>query len=246
MEDYGPATYGERIAEVYDELYGTQFEAETAAAVEFLAGLAGPGPALELGIGTGRVALPLAARGIDVHGIDASPAMVARLRAKPGGNRIPVILGDFADVGADGPFRLIFVVFNTFFGLLTQEDQVRCFQNVARRLADDGSFVIEAFVPDPGRFERGQQVAAVDVGPDRVRLHVAKHDPVTQQVSGLHILLTESGIKTYPVKIRYAWPAELDLMARLAGLRLKERWGSWDRAPFTAASPKHISVYARD
>lgn len=245
MEEYGPATYGERIAEIYDELYGSRFEAETAAAVEFLAGLAGPGPALELGIGTGRVALPLAARGIPVHGIDASPAMVARLRAKPGGDRIPVTIGDFAEVGVDGQFRLIYVVFNTFFALLTQADQVRCFQNVARRLTDDGCFVIEAFVPDPARFDRGQRVEAVDVEPDRIHLHVARHDPVTQQVTGTHILLTESGIRLFPVKVRYAWPAELDLMARLVGLRLKERWGSWGREPFTARSAFHISVYSR-
>lgn len=134
MEEYGPATYGDRIAEVYDELVGRWVEAETPAAVEFLAGLAGPGPALELGIGTGRVALPLAARGIPVHGIDASPAMVARLRTKPGGEGIPVTVGNFADVGVEGNFRLIFCVFNTFFALLTQEDQVRCFQNVTRHL----------------------------------------------------------------------------------------------------------------
>jgi len=245
MEEYGPATYGERIAEIYDELYGSRFEAETAAAVEFLAGLAGPGPALELGIGTGRVALPLAARGIPVHGIDASPAMVARLRAKPGGDRIPVTIGDFAEVGVDGQFRLIYVVFNTFFALLTQADQVRCFQNVARRLTDDGCFVIEAFVPDPARFDRGQRVHADDVKLGRVVLEAATHDPVNQQVHSVHVVITESGLRLYPVKLRYAWPAELDLMARLVGLRLKERWGSWGREPFTARSAFHISVYSR-
>lgn len=245
MEDYGPATYGERIAEIYDELYGPPLAAETAAAVEFLAARAGPGPALELGIGTGRIALPLAERGIPVHGIDASPAMVARLRAKPGGDRIPVTIGDFADVGVDGQFRLVFVVFNTFFALLTQEDQVRCFQNVARRLTDDGCFVIEAFVPDPARFDRGQRVQTVRVEPDRVHLHAAEHDPVTQQVKGTHILITASGVKLYPVVVRYAWPAELDLMARLAGLRLRERWGGWGREAFTAESSFHVSVYAR-
>ncbi len=245
MDEYGPATYGDAIAEVYDELVGRWVEAETPAAVEFLADLAGPGPALELGIGTGRVALPLAARGIPIHGIDASPVMVARLRAKPGGDRIPVAIGDFAEVGVDGQFRLIYVVFNTFFALLTQEDQIRCFQNVARRLTDDGCFVIEAFVPDPARFDRGQRVHADDVGLGRVVLEAATHDPVNQQVHSVHVVITETGLKLYPVKLRYAWPAELDLMARLAGLRLRERWGGWGREPFTGRSPKHISVYAR-
>lgn len=245
MENYGPTTYGGRIAEIYDELYGRQFEAPTAAAVEFLVHLAGSGPVLELGIGTGRVALPPAARGIPVYGIEASPAMVARLRARSGGDRIPVTIGDFADVGADGQFGLILVVFNTFFGLLTQEDQVRRFQNVARRLTTDGRFVIEAFVPDPGRFDRGQRVAAEAIESDRVWLHTARHDPVNQQVWGIRVLISEAGAKLYPVKLRYAWPAELDLMARLAGLRLRERWGGWRREPFTGRSDFHVSVYAR-
>lgn len=243
MSDYTTSTYGDRIAEVYDELYGGMFDVE--ATVALLAELAGGGPALELGIGTGRVALPLAARGVPVHGIDASEAMVARLRAKPGGTAIPVTMGDFADVPVEGVFSLVFVVFNTFFGLLTQDDQVRCFQHVGRRLTPDGVFVLECFVPDPTRFVRGQSVSATRVEIDRVVMDVAQHDPLNQRVMSQHVHITAQGIRLYPVHLRYAWPSELDLMARLAGLRLRHRWGGWRREPFTAASDRHISVYAR-
>jgi Methyltransferase domain len=242
MNGYDASTYGQRIADVYDDVHPAHDEAMIAA----LAGLAGSGPALELGIGTGRIALPLAARGVAVHGIDASPAMVDRMRAKPGGAAIPVTMGDFADVGAEGPFSLVYVVFNTFFGLLSQEAQVRCFGNVARRLTQEGVFVIEAFVPDMTRFVRGQVVNASRVENDAVLLDVSRHDPVTQRVVSQQIVLTEGGVRLFPVQIRYAWPAELDLMARLAGLRLRHRWAGWHREPFTAASGMHVSVYERD
>jgi SAM-dependent methyltransferase len=215
------------------------------AMIATLAELARAGRALELGIGTGRIALPLAARGVEVHGIDASPAMVARMRIKPGGAEIPVAMGDFADVGVEGAFSLVYVVFNTFFGLLSQEEQVRCFENVARHLAADGVFVIEAFVPDMTRFARGQCLNAARVETDAVLLDASRHDPLTQRVVSQQILITESGTRLFPVQIRYAWPAELDLMARLAGLRLRHRWAGWQREPFTAASGKHVSVYER-
>lgn len=241
MNGYDPSTYGQRIADVYDDVHPVHDEAMIAT----LAELAGDGPALELGIGTGRIALPLAARGVAVHGIDASPAMVDRLRAKPGGAAIPVTMGDFAGVGAEGPFSLVYVVFNTFFGLLSQEEQVRCFGNVARRLTEEGVFVIEAFVPDMTRFVRGQVVNASRVENDAVLLDVSRHDPVNQQVVSQHIVLTEGGTRLFPVQLRYAWPAELDLMARLAGLRLRHRWAGWHREPFTAASGLHVSVYER-
>ena len=182
---------------------------------------------------------------VDVHGIDASPAMVAKLRAKPGGDRVPVTMGNFADVNVEGDFSLIFVVFNTFFGLLTQEDQVCCFRNVARHLAPDGVFLIEAFVPDPTRFSGGQAVMANMVMTDQIKLDVSRHEPTEQRVISQQIFITASGIKLYPVQTRYAWPSELDLMARLAGLRLRHRWGGWSREPFTAESIKHISVYER-
>jgi 2-polyprenyl-3-methyl-5-hydroxy-6-metoxy-1,4-benzoquinol methylase len=175
MDDYGPSTYGDRIASIYDEWHPVEEDAEQAA--EVLAGLAGDGPALELAIGTGRIAIPLAARGVSVHGIDASAAMVAKLRQKPGGADILVELGDFADVDAGGRFRLIFVVFITFFVLLTQEDQVSCVRNVAAHLEPGGAFVIEAFVPDPTMYSAGQRVAATSVDLDEVRLDAGRHDP---------------------------------------------------------------------
>jgi SAM-dependent methyltransferase len=240
---YDVSTYGERMADVYDDW--PRLPANTGAAVELLARLAEDGPVLELGIGTGRIALPLAERGLRVHGIDASPAMVRRLRAKPGGERIPVVVADFADVPAEGRFALVFVVFNTFFGLLSQDAQVRCFAAVAEHLTDAGVFVIEAFVPDLGRFDRGQRLGTVDVGGGWGLLEASVHDPVGQRVRSQQVVIDEGGVRLYPVELRYAWPSELDLMARLAGLRLRERWGGWAGEPFGAASPTHVSVYER-
>ncbi len=242
MNDYDASTYGERIAEIYDEWYPS-LDAE--AAVEFLAALAGTGPVLELGIGTGRIALPLVRRGIPVRGIDASHAMVEKLRAKPDGDGLPVTIGDLADVDVEEHYPLVFVAFNTLFCLPTQEDQLRCFENVAARLSEGGAFVVEAFVPDLTRFERNQRVGVEDIEPDRVRLEFSKHNPLTQQVESRHVVVTEQGIKFYPLKVRYAYPSELDLMARIAGLRLRERWGGWRRDRLTPASVTHVSVYER-
>jgi SAM-dependent methyltransferase len=241
--EYDASTYGERIAEVYDSWHSVPKNAD--AVVALLADLAGRGPTLELGIGTGRIALPLSQRGIEVHGIDASLSMVAKLRAKPGGDRIRVTIADFATVPIEGRFSLVFVVFNTFFGLLTQADQLACFQAVARHLTGDGRFLIEAFVPDLSRFDRGQRVAALSVGADAVGLEASVHDRVAQRVTSQHVLMSKGGVELYPVQLRYAWPSELDLMARLAGLRLRERWGGWSREPFSAASASHVSLYER-
>ena len=242
MERYEPETYGERIAEIYDDLHS--WHLDTGTAVDALARLAGRGPVLELGIGTGRLAIPLAKRGLEVHGIDASEAMVARLRGKPGGDRITVEVADFADVPAPGgPYSLIFVAFNTIFALGSQEEQVRCFRGVARHLREDGVFVVEAFVPDVTRFDGGQRVEATKVETDRVELETSTHDRVGQRVLSQHVIVEDGQIKTYPVQIRYAWPSELDLMARLAGLRLRRRLGGWRDEPFIATSPRHISIY---
>jgi len=185
---YDVSTYGEHIADVYDQL--PRLPANTERAVEFLAAVAGRGPILELGIGTGRLALPLAQRGFAVHGIDASPAMVAKLRAKPGADRITVAMGDFADMAIAGRFTLVFVAFNTFFGLLSQEAQVRCFRGVAEHLTDDGVFVIEAFVPDLTRFTHGQRVGATHVGTDTVHLETSAHDPVAQRVRSQQVVIS--------------------------------------------------------
>jgi SAM-dependent methyltransferase len=241
MKDYQPfMSFGdEQVAEFEDVQRGDEPETVT-----FLERLARGGDALELAIGAGRIALPLAARGIRVEGIDFSPAMVNRMRAKRGGNDIPVTMGDFADVGVPGPYKLIYLVFNTLFNLLTQDDQVRCFENVAARLTADGAFVIEAFVPSfLYRLRNDQYVDAEQVNVDSVILDIGRHDPVHQTLDESHVKLSPEGIRVCPVVCRYAWPCELDLMARIAGLRLKERWAGWQQEPFTSTSPRHVSVY---
>lgn len=243
MKGYRPVmSFPEDVARLDRDLQ----RGDEAAAVAFLEQLAGPGPALELGIGTGRIALPLAARGIRVDGIDLSPAMVDQLRTKPGGDQLSVTIGDFADVPVPGTYRLIFVVFNTMFNLLTQEDQVRCFENVASHLTSDGSFVIEAYVPTfLYQLRNAQYVDAEAIQVDEVRLDVLRHDAATQMIEESHISLSSTGVRLNPVVQRYAWPSELDLMARIAGLRLKGRWGGWNREPFNSTSNTHVSVYGR-
>jgi SAM-dependent methyltransferase len=240
MSEYEAATYGQHIAEVYDDWYAGQ---DTGGVVEFLCGLARGGDALELGIGTGRVALPLSTRGVKVHGIDSSPAMVDKMRKKPGGENVPVTLGDFADVPVQGLFDLIYIVFNTFFSLLTQKAQVKCFQSCAQHLKEEGAFVLENFVPDLTRFDRGQRTDTISIGTDMARIDVSLHDSVQQQVHAQHILIEEKGVRLYPVQLRYVWPSEMDLMARLAKLELRNRFGGWRGEAFSNASARHISVY---
>ncbi len=219
---------------------------DEAAAVAFLAQLARGGPALELAIGTGRIALPLAAQGLRVDGVDIAPAMVAELRAQPGGEALAVTQGDFADVPVEGSYTLIYIVWNTFFNLLTQDDQVRCFANVAAHLADGGVFVIETYVPAfLYRLQNNQYVEAEAIEVDAVRLDVLRHDPVTQVIEESHVTLGAGGMRFNPVVQRYAWPSELDLMAGMAGLRLRERWGGWKGEAFTGESALHVSVYGR-
>lgn len=243
MRGFDPfKAFGTDVAETYDDFLRGD-EAET---IDFLHALAGSGPVLELAIGTGRIGLPLATRGIRLDGIEISPEMVAALRSKPGGDQIAVTIGDFADVPVEGRYRLIFVVFNTFYNLLTQDDQVRCFENVAAHLTDDGRFVIEAEVPTwLYRLRDNQYVDAETVEADMVRFDVARFDPVTQILDENHIALSRDGLRLSPIVTRYAWPSELDLMARIAGLRLVDRWGGWKNEPFTADSRRHISVYGR-
>jgi SAM-dependent methyltransferase len=242
MDEYGPATYGERVADVYDEWYTLD---DPTAECALLADLAAGGRVLELGIGTGRVALPLAATGVDVHGIDTSPAIVAKLRAKPGGDAIPVTIGDMADVPVDGKFSLVFVVFNTFFMLTTKEEQARCFRNVAAHLEPGGRFLVQVFVPDTSRIERGENLTVKSVGVEMVRLDATLFDAEAQRTDTTQIRITESGIRLVHARIRFAYPPELDEMARSAGLELESRWGSFTRDPFTDDSPIHVSVYRR-
>lgn len=241
MDD--PTRYGERFAGVYDDLFGNLEESDDV--VTLLASLAGDGPLLELGSGTGRVAIPLARRGVDVHGIEISPAMVEAMRAKPGGEDIPITVGDFRDVEVEGPFRVIAIPFNTLFMLTAQEDQVACFRAVAGRLEPGGVFVVEAFVPDAGRWTDHQATQTRRIEDGRVVLDLARHDPTTQRVDAALVLLGDDGIRTHAFRLRYAWPSELDLMAQIAGLRLRERLGGWDRRPFDSSSQVHISIYER-
>jgi hypothetical protein len=241
MRNFDPAkSFGPRVAARYDE----ELRGDEAETIDFLVELAGGGPVLELAIGTGRIGLPLAQRGVEVHGIELSPDMVEQLCRKPGGDQIPVTLGDYAEVGVEGRYRPIFVVFNTFYNLLTQDKQVQCFQNVAKHLLDDGVFLIEAATPNEYvSLRNGQYVDAEAVEVDRVTLDVARFDPVTQLLDESHVSITEEGITLSPIVTRFVWTSELDLMARIAGLRLHSRASGWKNEPFTGESKRHISVY---
>lgn len=243
MRDYESATFGDRSAEYYDT-WSIEW-LDTAGTVAQLAELAGPGPVLELGIGTGRVALPLFERGIPVHGIDASEAIVAKLRAKPGGDQIPVTIGDFSELVLEGSFSLVFAVASTFYQLQSQEAQLRCFENVARCLQPGGLFVIDGFVLDVSWFLGNQGMRIAGMGPDQLEVQFMRLDPSKQRLTCQRVAFTEHGIQLVPIPFRYAWPSELDLMARIAGLRLRERAGGWRNEPFHASSNRHVSIYER-
>ena len=244
MKGYRPMdSFDEAAAQIYDK---TDVRGDEQSTVALLADLARGGPALELAIGTGRIALPLAAQGVRVDGIDMSEAMVRQLRAKPGGESLSITMGDFADVAVDGTYTLIYLVFNTLFNLLEQDDQVRCFVNAAKHLTDDGVFVVEAMVPAYlYRLRDDQYVDAEQLEVGRVTFDVGRHDPVAQRLDESHVVLSPDGVQLFPIVCRYAWPSELDLMARIAGLRLRDRWAGWERERFTAASRNCISVYGR-
>jgi SAM-dependent methyltransferase len=234
--------FGEDVARRYDETSADMFDpAVVDPAVDFLAELVGDGAALELGIGTGRIALPLARRGVRVHGIDLSPSMVARLRAKPGGSEIDVRIGDFATTRVDRSFSLAYLVYNTINNLTTQDGQVACFRNVAAHLEPGGCFVTEVGVPKLRRLPPGQTYVPFDVSPEHVGFD--EYDVVNQGLISHHYYPVAGEQVSMP--FRYVWPAELDLMARLAGMSLRERWSDWNRAPFTAESTKHVSVWQK-
>jgi SAM-dependent methyltransferase len=239
VSEYTPSTYGDSWAEIYDERTPT-----TPGEVELLAELAGGGPALELGVGTGRVAVPLAERGVEVVGLDPSQAMLDRLRAKSDCVELHDGVMDDFDLGRE--FRLVYVVASTIFAPLTQAGQVATFRCVARHLEPGGVFLVQAFVPDLSRFDRGQRVGAVDVALDRVLLEVTKVDRAKQLLTGQHVQLSNEGTRLYPVTIRLAYPPELDLMAELAGLRLRERFADYERTPFDWSSTNHVSVYEKE
>jgi SAM-dependent methyltransferase len=236
--------FDERIAASYDASVAEEFTPETIqATARFLAARAGGGRALELGIGTGRIALPLRALGVEVHGIDLSEAMVARLHAKDGGADVPVAIGDFSATRVEGAFSLVYLVFNTIMNLTTQDLQVACFANAARHLEPGGCFVVEVMVPALQRLHPGETLVSYGIGPDHVDLD--EYDVVGQGLVSHHYRVVDGQLLRNSVPFRYAWPAELDLMARLAGLELRERLGGWSGEPFDAASEGHVSVWAR-
>ena len=236
--------FGEEIAAHYDDPSDERFQPEAIdPAVELLAELAGDGAALELGIGTGRIALPLAERGVEVHGIDLSTAMVARMRAKPGGAEIPVTIGDFATARAAGTYSLAYLVFNTIQNLTSQDEQVACFENAAAHLDPGGQFVIEVGVPSLRRLPPGETVRAFALTP--THLGFDEFDVARQGLVSHHHELIDGEWRSQSIPFRYVWPAELDLMARLAGMTLAERWGGWRREPFTSDSTSHVSVWRK-
>jgi SAM-dependent methyltransferase len=236
--------FGEPVAATYDETSDRMFDpAVIGPTIDFLSDLAGDGRALELGIGTGRIALPLAARGVEVHGIDLSRAMTERLRAKPGGQGIGLTIGDFATSRVDGTFRLAYLVYNTIMNLTTQAGQVACFRNVARHLEPGGSFVIEVSVPDLQRLPPGERFVVFDASESH--WGVDEYDVANQGLISHHFEVRSGAIEKSSVPFRYVWPAELDLMAELAGMRLRERWAGWRREPFTSDSRQHVSVWEK-
>lgn len=240
LEDH----FGERVALRYDESSSDMFRPEVLdPTVDFLAELAGNGPALELGIGTGRVALPLAKKGIRVHGIDLSAAMIARLQLKPGGDTVEVTIGDFATTRIRGNFSLAYLVFNTITNLTSQDTQSECFANVAEHLEPGGRFVIENYIPALQRLQPGETHVPFLVTP--TRLGFEEYDVVSQIAISHHYQVVEGNLEVWSTPHRYVWPAELDLMARHAGMKLRERWATWTREPFTATSPSHISVWEK-
>ncbi|MFI2031072.1 class I SAM-dependent DNA methyltransferase [Streptomyces buecherae] len=236
--------FGEDVAATYDASTAERFQPEVVdPAVDVLAGLAGVGRALEFGVGTGRIALPLARRGVPVQGIDMSRAMASRLAAKPGGDAVDVRIGDFASTRVPGSFAVVYLVFNTINNLTTQEAQVACFRNAAAHLAPGGCFVIEVGVPELRRLPPGQDAVPFHIGTSRWGFDT--YDVATQAMSSHHVTVTDGRAQHRSIPFRYVWPAELDLMAQLAGLRLRDRWEDWSRAPFTSESEQHVSVWEK-
>jgi SAM-dependent methyltransferase len=249
VRGYDDASYGEGFADVYDDWYADITDVDTTVAT--LAMLADGGRVLELGVGTGRLAIPLAAAGLHVHGIDSSAAMLQRLAAKPGGDRhfndkVNVSLGDMVDELPAGPFTLAFIAYNTIWNLLTEDRQRRCFKEVAKRLTDGGAFVVEAFVPDPALHDPPSQVGVRSMTVDRVVLSVTLGTVAEQRAEGHFIDISEAGgVRLRPWSVRWLTVEQLDEMAAAAGLALAERWQAFDRSPFSAASTRHVSVYRK-
>ncbi len=246
MQPEDNVTYSDATAEVYDAWFGGYLGGT--AIIDRLAELAaagGPGPVLELGIGTGRISLPLAERGVEVHGVDASEAMLARLRAKSGGDSIAVTIGDFSHVPVEGSFALIFVAAGTFFELPSQEAQVRCFENVARRLRPGGLFAFDGLLPNTARSDAESEMHVIPTTDDRMIVRFRSFNLFEQRYTSNYLVVDGGQARHLKVQFRYAWPSELDLMARLAGLQLKERLSNWSGDPFSSSSSVHVSIYER-
>lgn len=241
--EHDSTSYGRRAAADYDVVYGDTFDTE--GAVECLSLQADGGPVLEWGIGTGRLALGLVARGLDVCGLDSSQEMLDILAAKPGGGEIPTTVGDFSETRVEGDFALVVLAINTLFALPDQDSQVRCFRNAAAHLRPGGRFVVEAWIPDIASFTRNARVSEREIGGDEVAIVLARLALATQQIEVTQVQIGERGCRLFPMRHRYAWPAELDLMGQLAGLELEHRWSDWRNGSFGDDSMQHVSVYRR-
>lgn len=233
--------YGDKIADSYDERYPSVNPAQ----IDFLAKESGSGPVLELGIGTGRVAIPLKKKGIDIHGIEISQKMVDVLHEKPLGKEIPVTVSDFVEIPNSTKFSLIFSVFNSFFGLTSREEQIKGFQSISDSLLPSGRFIMDGIIPDYSSFSKNQAFSVVSVTSTAVELSASMTDPVSQVTISQKIEITEDGIKLIPTEMRHALPSELDLMAEKAGLKLVNRFGSWDGLPFKTGASGHLSIYEK-
>lgn len=239
----GDGYFDQKVAETYDDDVHASDSETIDPVVDFLAELAGDGRVLEFGIGTGRIALPLARKGVEIHGIDLSQAMLAKLAEKAGGDRIPTLQGDFSSTTCEGSFSLVYLIFNTIMNLTTQDEQVRCFQNAAAHLDPGGRFVIEVMVPDLQRLPFGETHRVFEFRDDY--RGVDSYDVVSQRLTSHHFRIRDQETTLSSIPFRYVWPSELDLMARIAGLRLKARWGDWEKAPFTNLSRSHVSVWEK-
>tara|TARA_R110002096_G_scaffold436085_1_gene667107 strand:+ start:24614 stop:25351 length:738 start_codon:yes stop_codon:yes gene_type:complete len=241
LSTYDSTTYGDHWASLYDLIESPSLDTE--GAVECLSELSGNGTLLELGVGTGRVALPLVERGFTVHGIEASSAMIEELQKRPGAEELTIIKGDFADIAATTSYSLIFAAYNTFSSLLEQETQIQCLKSAARSLTPSGALVLELAVPDLARLAKEQDVSVRFVDSELVVLHAAQYDLLNQKIVGQTTVTTNGLTRIFPVQVRYIWPSELDLMARIAGLKLESRWADWQKSEFKGSSTSHISVY---
>ncbi len=242
MKEYGASTFGELNADGYDVEHDPGTTSES---IDLLWDIAANGKTLELAIGTGRLALPLKLRGLDICGIDASSEMLAKLQEKPGGETIPVVVGNMADVDIEGSFDFVFLAFNTLFNLRSQNEQIRCLVNAAAKLNPGGKFLLEMVVPDIARYSGEQNMQALHVDMQSALVEAAVHDPVAQTVEFQRIRITQDGVRLRPFPMRYVWPSELDLMAQLAGMTRVARWGGWHRQPFTRDSTMHVSLYEK-